>query len=64
MRIAADREVCIQAGNCVMVADEVFDQDDDGIVVVLVDEVPADEEDNVREAVKLCPASALAIVEG
>lgn len=64
MRIAADRELCIQAGNCVMVAGEVFDQDDDGIVTVLVDEVPADQEDNVREAVKLCPATALAIVEG
>lgn len=73
MRIAADRELCIQAGNCVMVAGEVFDQDDDGIVVVLVDtdggavqtaEVPDDQLDNVREAVRLCPATALAIVEG
>jgi hypothetical protein len=26
-----------------MVADSLFDQDDDGIVVVLVDEVPGDE---------------------
>ena len=43
--VEADREVCIQAGNCVMVADSLFDQDDDGIVVVLVDDVPGDEED-------------------
>ncbi|MDZ4232359.1 MAG: ferredoxin [Dietzia sp.] len=64
MRVSADRELCIQAGNCVMVAGEVFDQDDDGIVVVLVDEVPDDQKDRAREAVKLCPASALAIVEG
>ena len=42
-----------------MVAGEVFDQDDDGIVMLLVDEVPADEEDHVREAVRLCPAAAL-----
>lgn len=63
MRVAADRAVCIQAGNCVMVADSLFDQDDDGIVVVLVDEVPADEEDKAREAVKLCPSQALRIVE-
>ena len=55
----ADRDVCIQAGNCVMVADAVFDQDDDGIVVVLVDEIPADEEGHAREAVKLCPSQAL-----
>jgi len=72
VRISADRELCIQAGNCVMVAGEVFDQDDDGIVTVLVDtdggavqtaEVPDDQLDNVREAVKLCPATALAIAE-
>ena len=43
VRVQADRDVCISAGNCVMAADAVFDQDDDGIVVVLVDEVPAAE---------------------
>lgn len=63
MRITADREVCIQAGNCVMVADSIFDQDDDGIVVVLVDEVPADAEDRAREAVRLCPSQALTIAD-
>ena len=39
LRISADRELCIQAGNCVMVAGEVFDQDDEGIVVVLAEQV-------------------------
>jgi ferredoxin len=63
VKVQADRDVCIQAGNCVMVADAVFDQDDDGIVVVLVDEVPADEEDHAREAVKLCPSQALRIAD-
>jgi ferredoxin len=61
MKVKADREVCIQAGNCVMVADSLFDQDDDGIVMVLVDEVPGDEEDRAREAVKMCPSQALKI---
>ena len=61
MKVQADREVCIQAGNCVMVAGEVFDQDDDGIVVLLVDDIPGDEEDHAREAVKLCPSQALTI---
>lgn len=63
MKVEADRDVCIQAGNCVMVADRLFDQDDDGIVVVLVDEVPGDEEDRAREAVKMCPSQALKIVD-
>ena len=63
MRVEADRDVCIQAGNCVMVANAVFDQDDDGIVVVLVDDVPDDELDHAREAVKLCPSQALRLAD-
>ena len=59
VKISADRDVCISAGNCVMAAGAIFDQDDDGIVVVLVDEVPAAEEEHAREAVKLCPSQAL-----
>lgn len=64
VKVHANRDVCIQAGNCVMAADAVFDQDDDGIVVVLVDEVPDDELDRVREAVKLCPSQALRLIDG
>ncbi|MGV0811267.1 ferredoxin [Mycolicibacterium boenickei] len=59
MKVEADRDACIASGNCVMVSDVIFDQDDDGVVEVLVDEVPADEIDHAREAVKLCPATAL-----
>jgi ferredoxin len=46
-----------------MSASAVFDQDDDGIVVVLVDEVPKSEEDHAREAVRLCPSEALRVVD-
>jgi ferredoxin len=63
VKALADRDVCIQAGNCVMVADAVFDQDDDGIVVVLVDEIPDDEMEHAREAVKLCPSQALQLAQ-
>ena len=63
MKITADRDVCISAGNCVMVAGAVFDQDEDGIVVMLVDDVPESEEDHAREAVKLCPSEALRIAD-
>ena len=59
MRIDVDRGACISAGNCVMSAPEVFDQDDDGIVELLADPVPDTEEDHARDAVRLCPASAL-----
>ena len=35
IRVLADRDVCISAGQCTRVAPEVFDQDgEDGLVVV------------------------------
>jgi ferredoxin len=46
-----------------MAADAIFDQDDDGIVVLRTDEVPAGQEANAREAVRLCPSQALRISE-
>jgi ferredoxin len=63
MKVEADRDVCISAGNCVMAAGAVFDQDEDGIVVVLVDEVPEDEEDHAHDAVRLCPSQALRVAD-
>jgi ferredoxin len=61
MKVRADRDLCIGAGLCVMSAETVFDQDDDGIVVVL-DETPPDGA-GTRDAVRSCPSGAIAIVE-
>lgn len=63
VKVLADKDVCISAGNCVMAASAVFDQDDDGIVMVLVDDVPDGEENHVREAVRLCPSQALRLAD-
>ena len=61
MRIVADRHACVAAGQCALVADELFDQDDDGIVVVL-DEHPSDDRrDAARRAAALCPARAITL---
>ena len=59
VHVRADRDVCIGAGLCVLTAGAVFDQDDDGIVVVL-EETPEDV-DAVRQAVTNCPSGALSI---
>ena len=63
MRITADRDVCIGAGMCVMNAEEVFDQGDDGIVVVLEVEVPPEHADAAARAVAACPSGALRRVD-
>ncbi|WP_026162783.1 ferredoxin [Kribbella catacumbae] len=57
MGVSANREVCVGAGQCVLAAPEVFDQDDDGLVVVTAPDHPDDAA--VRDAVHLCPAGAI-----
>jgi ferredoxin len=59
MKVTADRDVCIGAGMCVMNAEEVFDQGDDGIVVVLSAEVPPQYAEAAARAVTQCPSGAL-----
>jgi ferredoxin len=59
MKLSANRDDCIGSGNCVMISEALFDQDDDGVVVLLAEDVPEAEEQHAREAVKTCPASVL-----
>lgn len=64
MKVALDKEKCCGAGQCVLIAPGVFDQDDADGVVLLLTESPAPEYfDKVREAVAVCPAAAIEIVE-
>ncbi|HEY8243201.1 MAG: ferredoxin [Vicinamibacteria bacterium] len=54
---------CIGAGQCVLSAPAVFDQDDDGIVVLRDATPPPSEHEAVRKAARLCPAVAIFIDE-
>ncbi|GAB3887062.1 ferredoxin [Kibdelosporangium lantanae] len=63
MEVEADRERCISAGRCMATAPNVFDQDDDGIVLVLAPRPDAADEDLVRESAYLCPALAIQLTE-
>lgn len=64
MRVELDEPKCVASGQCVTASPEVFDQrDEDGIAVVL-DETPEDGLlDGVRDAVAICPAAAIRLVE-
>ena len=46
-----------------MAAEKVFDQDDEGIVVLLVDNPPLGLESAAQTAATLCPARAIEITE-
>jgi ferredoxin len=63
MQIKADTRVCVGSGQCVLTEPTVFDQGDDGIVVLLTDRPYGEAEGQARNAVNLCPSQALSIVD-
>ena len=64
MKVTVDQDKCVSSGQCVLNADDVFDQREDDGVVVLLNERPAPERAaNVRNAAAACPALAIDIEE-
>jgi ferredoxin len=63
MRITADSTRCVGAGQCVLSAPDVFDQDDDALVVVVGVAPGEDELELVRDAVDRCPSQAITLHE-
>jgi ferredoxin len=60
MKISVDEDVCCGAGQCVMVAPEVFDQrDEDGIVLLKDANPPPELDTDVTEAAHVCPGLAI-----
>ncbi|MCA2223357.1 ferredoxin [Nonomuraea aurantiaca] len=64
MKVIVDEDKCCGAGQCVLIAPEVFDQrDEDGIVILLEPEPAADRHSAVREAAAVCPGAAIELTE-
>jgi ferredoxin len=59
--VKADLEACQGYANCVVGAEDVFDIDDDGVVVLLRTTIPESERARVEEAARSCPVSALIV---
>jgi ferredoxin len=62
-KVIADGGLCQGHANCIMDAGEIFDLDEDGLVVVLKEEITEDERAQVETAIANCPVSALSLAE-
>ncbi|HZM76980.1 MAG TPA: ferredoxin [Candidatus Limnocylindrales bacterium] len=60
-RISIDRDRCVGSGQCVMTGPDLFDQDDDGLVVLITEHVGKDDVERGRMAAALCPQSVITI---
>ncbi|MGP4026897.1 ferredoxin [Actinomadura sp. 3N407] len=63
MRVRVDPLVCEANAVCAGLAPEVFDLNDEDELEILKPDVPSEEADRVRHAVRSCPKAALALEE-
>jgi ferredoxin len=65
MRIVADLDRCVGAGQCVLTEPAVFDQSDEDGTVVILNDTPQDDITlaRIRQAVHICPSRALSLAE-
>ena len=64
MRIEIDREKCCGFGNCVLLAPDLFDLDDQAnLAVALVPAVTEPQAAEVQRVINECPTLAISLVE-
>jgi ferredoxin len=63
MRVEVDLDKCTGHGICESIADDVFEVQDDGTVLIDENERPASDRERMQQAVTQCPAAALRVVE-
>lgn len=63
MIITVKKDACVGSGQCALVAGSLFDQDDNGLVMLINSEPAAAEELAAKKAASLCPARAISVSE-
>jgi ferredoxin len=63
MRVDVDLEKCTGHGVCESIAEDVFEVQDDGSVLILESDRPESDRERMRQPVTQCPAAALRLVD-
>ena len=63
MRIVLDPARCQGHGRCYSLAPDLFDADETGHCVLLVEQVPPGREEAARSGVENCPEEALSLID-
>ena len=63
LRVTADRSRCCGYGLCAQMCPQLYKLDENGLVVLETDMVPAGMEEEAREGAAACPAEAILIEE-
>ena len=63
MKAKVDKNKCIGCGACTSIASNVFDFGDDGLAEAKVEEVKAEDQEAVKDALESCPTGAVQVEE-
>lgn len=63
IEVQVNRDTCQGYGNCVLVAPELFDLDDEGLATLRVARVGVEAVEDVRKAAYDCPTASISYVE-
>lgn len=63
MKTSVDADLCISCAVCTNMVPDVYEMNDDGVAEAIVDVVPTELEEQVREAAAECPSEAIIIEE-
>jgi ferredoxin len=63
MRVEVDLDKCTGHGICESIAEDVFEVQDDGTVLIQAKDRPESDRDRMQQAVTQCPAAALRLLD-
>ena len=59
MKLVVDKDICIGCGACAAICPDVFEIDDEGLAVSVVDSVNEDVKEDAIDAKEGCPVNAI-----
>ena len=59
MKLVVDKDICIGCGACQAIAPDVFEIDDDGLAISIVNEVAKESSEDAIDAKEGCPVDAI-----
>ena len=59
MKLVVDKDICIGCGACAAICPDVFEIDEDGLAVSVVDEINEEVEEDAIDAKEGCPVNAI-----
>ena len=62
-KLVIERRLCLKSGQCSYLQPDVFERDEENWPVVAVERPEGEQAELARDAIEMCPAQAISLVE-